>query len=61
VAYGAEATRLIEHIARIAGTARHSRLIADCLDRLEPFRLSRQVPVVESVLDPANTDGEGDL
>ncbi|MEY9211699.1 hypothetical protein NI17_009170 [Thermobifida halotolerans] len=61
VADGAEATQLIEHIARIAGTAPHARLIADCLDRLEPFRLSRQLPAIESVLDPENTDSGGDL
>ncbi|MFL1376792.1 hypothetical protein [Nocardiopsis protaetiae] len=54
---GAEATRLITHITRIAGTERHAQLIADCLDRLEPFRLSHQVPVIESALTPDTTVG----
>ncbi|MEV2274572.1 hypothetical protein AB0I72_03205 [Nocardiopsis sp. NPDC049922] len=59
VSDGVGVARLIEHLERIAGTARHARLIADCLDRLEPFRLSHQVPVIESVLEPAVTDSEG--
>ncbi|GAA1454804.1 hypothetical protein GCM10009602_66730 [Nocardiopsis tropica] len=55
----AEVTRLIGHLTQIAGTGRHSRLIAACLERMEPFRLSRQTPVIDSCLDPTNTHREG--
>ncbi|QUX30621.1 MULTISPECIES: hypothetical protein [Nocardiopsis] len=59
VTNGAEVTRLIGHLTQIAGTDRHSRLIAACLERLEPFRLSRQTPVIESRLALTNTHREG--
>ena len=37
---GGQVTERIQWAQRIAGTAEHAELIADCLARLEPFRLS---------------------
>jgi len=54
---GHEAARRIDHLTAIAGTPRHAQLIAACLDGLESFLLSRQLPVIESCL--AAIDHEG--
>jgi hypothetical protein len=50
----ADAAAVIEKTAwlrEIEGTGEHAALIGRCLERLELFRLSRQVAALESVLD----------
>lgn len=47
---GDEAVHRLSELERIAGSAEHADLIAECLDRLNLFRLSRQVGAVDSVL-----------
>jgi hypothetical protein len=44
---GATAARTIAHLNTIAGTHEHADLLAACLERLNLFRLSRQVEVVD--------------
>lgn len=48
-ATGKEVADRITELQNIAGTPRHAELIADCLDRLGIFRLSRQVTTVNRV------------
>ncbi|MFC8291125.1 hypothetical protein ACFUJ0_00765 [Streptomyces sp. NPDC057242] len=43
----------LTRLQRIAGSQQHADLIAACLDRLDLFRLSRQVQALEAVLDTA--------
>ncbi|MEU8617232.1 hypothetical protein [Streptomyces sp. NPDC048623] len=50
---GVEVIERLNHLQRIAGTQQHADLIAACLDRLDLFRLSRQVDALEAVLDTA--------
>ncbi len=45
-ATGTQAADRITELQKIAGTARHAELIADCLGRLGLFRLSRQLTTV---------------
>ena len=40
----------IEHLQAIAATAAHTSLIAQCLEHLSLFRLSRQVAALDHVL-----------
>jgi hypothetical protein len=51
VADGAAVIEQVTRLRGIAGTGEHARLIAACLARLELFRLSRQVTVLDAVLD----------
>ncbi|WP_176743508.1 glycosyltransferase family protein [Streptomyces agglomeratus] len=53
VSSSSEVVERLAHLQRIAGTQQHADLIAACLDRLDLFRLSRQVDVLEAVLDAA--------
>jgi len=54
VSSGAEATRKIDQLRQIAGTARHVDLIAECMRRLDTFRLSRQLTTLDRLLtEPA--------
>jgi len=41
----------IQHLQAIAGTAAHASLIAQCLEHLSLFRLSRQVAALDHVLE----------
>ncbi|GAA3745022.1 hypothetical protein HDA32_005161 [Spinactinospora alkalitolerans] len=49
---GTEAADLIDRLRHIASTAQHIDLIAACLHRLDAFRLSRQLAVIDAVLRP---------
>ncbi|MGI5479302.1 glycosyltransferase family protein [Streptomyces lavendofoliae] len=53
VSSSSEVIERLSHLQRIAGTQQHADLIAACLDRLDLFRLSRQVEALEAVLDAA--------
>ncbi|MFF7777060.1 hypothetical protein ACFZCG_21855 [Streptomyces tanashiensis] len=53
VSSSSEVIERLTHLQRIAGTQQHANLIATCLDRLDLFRLSRQVDALEAVLDTA--------
>lgn len=48
---GDQVIRLISRLLDLAGTREHERLIADCLRRLDLFRLSRQVAAVNLILE----------
>jgi hypothetical protein len=50
---GAHAARKIAELITVAGTARHAELLATCLDRLDLFRLSRQLDTIDRVLSDA--------
>ncbi|MFD5327347.1 hypothetical protein [Streptomyces sp. NPDC127092] len=50
---GDEVIERLNHLQQIAGTQQHADLIATCLDRLDLFRLSRQVDALEAVLNTA--------
>ena len=47
---GLQVIDLIEHLQAIAATAAHAALIAQCLEHLSPFRLSRQMATFDPVL-----------
>lgn len=47
---GDHAATLITDLRNIAGSARHADLLRGCLDRLDLFRLSRQLEVIDRVL-----------
>jgi hypothetical protein len=49
-ATGADVIGLCRWLARIAGTREHACLLDQCLKRLDLFRLSRQIVVLENVL-----------
>lgn len=49
-ATGAHVTAMVHHLAGIAGTAGHADLLADCITRLDLFRLSQQLDVIDHVL-----------
>ncbi|MFD9967658.1 hypothetical protein ACFWYA_05655 [Streptomyces sp. NPDC059011] len=53
ISSSSEMIERLTHFQRIAGTQQHADLIAACLDRLDLFRLSRQVDALEAVLDTA--------
>lgn len=48
---GSDVVRTLRRLRREAGTETHARLLADCVSRLEPFRLSRQIKVLNSLLN----------
>ncbi|MFI0743278.1 hypothetical protein ACH4PU_35175 [Streptomyces sp. NPDC021100] len=50
---GGEVVERLLHLQEIVGTRQHADLIASCLDRLDLFRLSRQVDTLEAVLETA--------
>ncbi|MDR7381157.1 hypothetical protein [Promicromonospora iranensis] len=50
---GNEASRRLQHLAAIAGTPEHAELIAQCLRKLDRFRVSRQLDTLEQILNPA--------
>lgn len=53
VLHAADGQQVIDRIERlqaIAGTAAHTSLIAQCLEHLSLFRLSRQVAALDHVL-----------
>lgn len=47
---GDEAVQRLSELEQMAGSDGHADMIADCLDHLDLFRLSRQVDAVEAVL-----------
>lgn len=49
-ATGADVVRICRWLADIAGTAEHADLLGRCLRRLDLFRVSRQIAVLEHVL-----------
>lgn len=51
VADGSEVTARVGWLRHIAGSRGHADLIAACLDLLSPFRVSRQVNVLNTVLE----------
>jgi hypothetical protein len=55
-ATGQQAADLVAGLLDMAGTARHAELIAACLDRLDGFRLSRQLRTLDQILGRL-TDG----
>ena len=42
--------RAVGKLRRIAGSPAHARLIADCLCKLDLFRLSKQMDALDAVL-----------
>ncbi|MFF9016645.1 hypothetical protein ACF09C_27200 [Streptomyces sp. NPDC014870] len=50
---GQEVIERLSYLRQIAGTQEHADLIGACLDRLDLFRLSRQVTALEAVLNTA--------
>jgi hypothetical protein len=50
VASGADVTRAIRRLARIAGAREHADLIAECVHMLDQFRLSSQLTVIDTIL-----------
>lgn len=55
VATGAEVHYKLMHLWQLAGTGRHERMIASCLRLLEPFRLSRQLRIIDHILSGARS------
>ncbi len=51
VSSGREVIERLTFLQKISGSQQHVDLIAACLDRLDLFRLSRQVDVLETVLN----------
>ncbi|WNV84929.1 hypothetical protein [Umezawaea sp. Da 62-37] len=50
VADGTAVTTMLTRLQDITGTAEHAELIADCLQALDVFRLSRQLDVLDRLL-----------
>ncbi|MGW5689604.1 hypothetical protein ACWEWX_01165 [Streptomyces asiaticus] len=48
---GTDVVRTLRWLRAEAGGPTHARLLADCVSRLEPFRLSRQTAVLNGLLD----------
>ncbi|MGP4083734.1 hypothetical protein [Streptomyces sp. KR55] len=48
---GSDVVRVLRWLRTEAGTGAHARLLADCVSCLEPFRLSRQITVLNGLLD----------
>ncbi|GAA3368444.1 hypothetical protein GCM10020367_06810 [Streptomyces sannanensis] len=48
---GQEVIERLSYLRQIAGSQQHANLIAACLDRIDPFRLSRQVDALEALLE----------
>jgi hypothetical protein len=57
VSDGTHADRLIRDLEREPGSRWHAELLADCLERLNLFRLSRQLDVITSVFATHATAG----
>ncbi|UQU66832.1 hypothetical protein COUCH_11415 [Couchioplanes caeruleus] len=55
----AGAARTIAHLQTIVGTAQHADLLADCLHKLDLFRLSRQLEIVDRQLSGLVRGGVG--
>lgn len=55
VATGVEVHRKLVHLWQLAGTGRHEQMIASCLRLLEPFRLSRQLRIIDHILSGARS------
>jgi hypothetical protein len=51
----AHATELITRLGRAAGSGEHLDLLASCLQRLDLFRLSRQISTLETLLTSGRT------
>ncbi|GGM23362.1 hypothetical protein ACFFX1_10585 [Dactylosporangium sucinum] len=47
---GAEVVERVQWLRRIQGTAEHVAVLAQCLQRLEPFRASRQAAALDQLL-----------
>ncbi|MEV4055161.1 hypothetical protein AB0J55_28505 [Amycolatopsis sp. NPDC049688] len=54
---GASAAATITQLASLAGTTEHAELLADCLTRLDLFRVSRQLAVLDALLAAQPTRG----
>jgi hypothetical protein len=50
-----DVVQAITDLSRTAGTTRHADLLQACLHRLERFRLSRQLAVLDRILDTPST------
>ncbi|WP_158702012.1 hypothetical protein [Kitasatospora sp. MMS16-BH015] len=50
---GTQVTRVLRELREQSGTAQHARLLADCLERLNLFRLSAQIERLELAIDAA--------
>ncbi|MBN1172993.1 MAG: hypothetical protein JXA67_12525 [Micromonosporaceae bacterium] len=50
---GTDARRTLDHLTGLAGSPVHQRLLTACLQRLNLFRLSRQLDTIEDVLTGA--------
>jgi hypothetical protein len=55
----AAAAAMTTQLRGLAGTTEHAELLADCLTRLDLFRLSRQLDVLDELLDTRPTRGDG--
>ncbi|MFM9442612.1 glycosyltransferase [Streptomyces acidiscabies] len=56
VASGDQVVEKIRYLQGIAGSPQHAELIAACLERLDLFRLSRQVEALEDILTRAHRE-----
>lgn len=43
------------HLWQLTGTSRHEQMIAPCVQLLEPFRLSRQLRIIDHILSGARS------
>jgi hypothetical protein len=59
VADGADAARKITHLLSTVGTKQHANLLCECLEKLNLFRLSRQVEAIDSQLSSLLRGGVG--
>lgn len=48
---GGHVTQLVRELQELAGTAAHATVLADCIEGLEPFRLSRQLDTLDTILE----------
>lgn len=55
---GEDVTRAVTRIRRLAGTTAHAQLIGECVRRLEVFRLSRQLRLLDAILGQPSTAGQ---
>ncbi|MGP4114997.1 glycosyltransferase family protein [Streptomyces sp. 4N509B] len=59
VGSAAEADQKLRWLAALAGTETHIQLLAECLRRLEPFRLSTNVEALDALLHLITLDSAG--
>jgi hypothetical protein len=52
---GEDVARTVTRIRRLAGTTAHAQLIGECVRRLEVFRLSRQLHLLDAILGQSAT------